>query len=261
MSKWIPYFAIACVAICTSCLPASQTRLPETERLGKPPKTRAVRDLPSWTTIPGGRAVLGSRESGAPEPREVLIPSFWMSRTEITTAQFASFLNDTGRAFLSPQFAGRPGRLAPLAAREPVAHVSYDDAVAYCEWLSQKLDADVRLPTPDEWEYAARGGLHAAPYPWGWTPPENRAAFNLNRMRPIACYPPNPFRLYDMAGNVAEWCLSPSDSDEATICGGSWSERSEAMLRVWRRTQIPKTYRNADVGFRVIARPRPSSPR
>lgn len=226
------------------------------ERLGKPPKSRAIRDLPSWVTIPGGAAMLGSREPDAPPPRETSIRSFWMTRTEITTAQFARFLNDTGRHFDSPQFAGVPGRYAPLVPREPVAYVSHADASDYAEWISDRLQVDARLPTADEWEYAARGGVVAAPYPWGWAAPDGRAAFNLARARPVGCYPPNPFLLYDMAGNLAEWCAAEDDSGRAPVCGGSWSERSDQLLRVWRRVPIKIDYRDADVGFRILARPR-----
>jgi formylglycine-generating enzyme required for sulfatase activity len=237
-------------------LRASSPQESESERLGKPPKTRAIRDLPSWVTVPGGISSLGSREPGAPPPRDVPIASFWMTRTEITTAQFARFLNDTNRRFNSPQFAGAPGRYAPRAAREPVAYVSYNDAVDYAAWLAERLDADVRLPTADEWEHAARGGVFAATYPWGWASAAGQAAFRLTRPRPVGSYPPNRYKLYDMAGNVAEWCAAESDAASAPICGGSWSERSESMLAVWRRIPLPRGYRDADVGFRVIARPR-----
>lgn len=213
--------------------------------------------MPGWVTVPGGVAVLGSREPGAPAPREVAVDSFWMSRTEITTAQFARFLNDTGVTLDSPQFAGHPGHYAPLAPRDPVAFVTQAQAEAYARWLSGWLKVAVALPTEDEWEYAARGGVHAAPYPWGWAEASGRAAFRLERARPVGAYPPNPFNLYDLAGNVAEWCRAESDETASVPArGGSWSERSERMLRVWNRVDLPRAYRDADTGFRVLARPR-----
>lgn len=227
----------------------------EKPKLGKPPRTRAIPDLPAWVTVPGGTATLGSREAGAPEPREVEVAALWVSRTEITTAQFAQFLNDTGTPFDSPQFYDVRGRHFPHAAQDAVAYVSYDLAEAYARWAGHWLKADVSLPTEDEWEYAARGGLFAAPYPWGWMDPTNRAAFNLKRARPVGLYPPNAFKLYDMAGNLAEWCRAEPDAIRAPVRGGSWSERSEKFLRVWRRVEMPRDYRDADVGFRVIARP------
>lgn len=227
----------------------------EKTRLGKPPKTRAIPDLPAWVTLPGGSAVLGSREEGAPPPREVEMSPFWMSRTEITTAQFAQFLNDTGASFDSPQFYFTRGRHYPRAPQDAAAFVPYDLAEAYARWAGRWLKADVSLPTEEEWEYAARGGIFAAPFPWGWADPTNRAAFNLEGARPVGLYPPNPFKLYDMAGNLAEWCRAEPGAARAPVRGGSWSERSDVYLRVWKRVELPREYRDADVGFRVIARP------
>lgn len=227
----------------------------EKRRLGKPPRTRAIPDLPSWVTIPAGTAVLGSREAGALPPREVAIASFWMSRTEITTAQFARFLNDSGTAFDSIQFLGPPGQRTPVDPLDPVAFVPHAIAEMYAHWLSGWLKVTVTLPSEDEWEYAARGGIFAAPYPWGWADATNRAAFQLDRARAVGLYPPNLFKVYDMAGNVAEWCSAPPDAERAAVRGGSWSERAEELLRVWRRVEMPRDYRDADVGFRVIARP------
>ena len=247
------YLSILGSLLCAGLLGCSPQR-PDASgpSIGKPPKTRAIRDLPGWVTVPGGAALLGSREEGAPPPREVAVASFWMSRTEITAAQFARFLNDTGTPFESPQFVGAPGHLSPRDPRDPVVFVSYEQASAYARWLSGWLRVEVTLPTEDEWEYAARGGVHAAPYPWGWADPSGRAAFRLEGARPVGSY---PYLLYDLAGNIAEWCRAAPDAVRAPVRGGSWSERSPRTLRVWNRVELPRDYRDADTGFRVIARP------
>lgn len=200
--------------------------------------------------------MLGSREAGAPPPREVVIPPFWMTRTEITTAQFARYLNDTRVPFESPQFIQTHGLRVPRVPREPVAWIDVEQAAEYARWLSRWLRVEVSLPSEDEWEYAARGGLHAAPYPWGWADPAGRAAFRLDGLCAVGSYPPNAYLLYDMAGNVAEWCRpDDAESPSAPVRGGSWSERSERMVRVWSRAVLSRAYRDADTGFRVIARP------
>lgn len=115
--------------------------------------------------------------------------------------------------------------------QHPVVHVAYDDAVAYAQWARK------RLPTEAEWELAARGGLNSAPNVWGDEPIDARRANTWQgdfphrgtaddgfaRTAPVKSFPPNGFGLYDMAGNVWEWCsdlFRPDTYARRVVAGG-----------------------------------------
>lgn len=90
-----------------------------------------------------------------------------------------------------------------------MVYVSWYAAIAYAEWSGK------RLPTEAEWEYAARGGLAAKKYPHGdtITPQDANYGWNVGDTAPVRKYPQNGYRLYDMTGNVSEWCLDAYDVD------------------------------------------------
>lgn len=211
-----------------------------------------------WARIPAGTYVLGSPEGGDPSVvREVQTDGFKMQRTEVTVAQFIRHLNLSRPKprYHSPQIGYHWGRYHALTERrEPVAFVTYAQAVRYADWLSRIRPGKVRLPTADEWEIAGRGGVHGIRFPWGWTEPRDHAQFDAGGPARVAQFEPNVFGLYDMAGNVAEWCLNETEpADTAFAMGGSWAERSPDLLRVFHRTAFPVAYSDADVGFRLIA--------
>lgn len=169
---------------------------------------------------------------GTPQPpREVLVPGalvFVAPRDPVSTDNPAAWWIWTpGANWKHPE-----GPASNLTGRErhPVVHVSWDDAQAYARWAGK------RLPTESEWEYAARGGLAEKKFVWGDAEPEpnarlaniwqgafphqNLATDGWERTSPVKSYPPNGYGLYDMAGNVWEWCADWYRADEYSLRPG-----------------------------------------
>jgi len=208
--------------------------------------------------IPGGNLPLASHLAVSPAERPLPtlpVETFWMDATEVTNRQFAEFIKATSyvttaeRAGESDVFDPKMkrwqrmpgadwqhplGENSSIAGREnyPVVQVSWADAQAYARWAGK------RLPTEYEWEYAARGGLYDADYPWGrhetpggkflanawqgWFPETDRGADGFTDLAPVMSYPTNTYGLADMAGNVWEWCddlyvPAPPSLDDAPL--------------------------------------------
>lgn len=203
----------------------------------------------AWTTIP------------PPAPGTGASGGFELERGETTAGEFVGFLNAAGAADFpeTAQIVRRPGRgyaAKADAAKQAVAEVTVAEAEAYCAWRSRREGRTVRLPTAAEWEWAARGGVDGAPYPWGWGGnPAERARFAAEGPAPRAgMYPANGFGLVDMAGNLYEWCAAEpaGPKDRRRACGGSWTERDPRRLEVTHRQEFPADYRGRDVGFRTL---------
>jgi formylglycine-generating enzyme len=226
-------------------------------------------------------------------PREVRITrDFYIGRYEVTVGQWARFAAEAryrseaekgssggfgwdGRALVqAPRYNWRsPGYTT--SDRHPVSIVTYDDALAFTRWLSQKSGFAVTLPTEAQWEYAARGGTSTRFYGGaadsaapeiGW--------FRSNAPdgpREVGQKRPNASGLFDTAGNVYEWCLdwygpygaapasdpletrsNLSDKPRRVLRGGSWLKDARALRSAARYRNTPGS-RNADNGFRVAA--------
>ena len=173
--------------------------------------------------IPAGHFQMGSEdenpEAGAQPVHTVHLDAFYMDKYEVTNAQFKAFV-DANPQWQKSRIDRRfhdgdylylwDGNTYPSGeAEHPVAEVSWYAAMAYAAWVGK------RLPTEAEWEYAARGGLAGLKYPWGDTITHADANYDrhLPNATPVGQYAANGYGLYDMAGNVWEWCLDAYDAD------------------------------------------------
>ena len=173
--------------------------------------------------IPGGEFQMGSSDSEAYADEKpvhtVYVDAFYIDKYEVTNAQYKAFVDANpqwqkerlSRAYHDGDYL-KPwsGNSYPSGkGNHPVVYVSWYAAMAYAQWAGK------RLPTEAEWEKAARGGLVRQNYPWGNGIGSTRANFgrNVGKTTPIGSYVPNGYGLYDMAGNVSEWCLDAYDAD------------------------------------------------
>ena len=220
---------------------------------------------PTLVVVPGGKFMMGGEKPQELPKHEVVISKpFAIAVNEITSGEYEQFCNDSQRN--CPQ--------QPWADKEyPVVNVSWNDAVAYTNWLSAKTGNQYRLPSEAEWEYAARART-TTKYPFGdeilltdavfssikpLTSPLPRSDRSINR---------NKFRLYHMAGNVREWVLdswsenynnAPADgsaytnasSDSRVVRGGSYADNDDA-LRSGARFKLPVNNADEYTGFRIV---------
>ena len=213
-----------------------------------------------------------------------------MDKYEVTNTEYAEFLNakgkhaDGGQTWLNVgherariEYVNRAYRAKAGYENHPVTYVSWYGAMAYAAWKGK------RLPTEAEWEKAARGGLSGLKYPWGNGIDATKANYNnhVKDTTAVGKYTANGYGLYDMAGNVWEWCLdeynggfyavSPSQNplsgansiqwllDNYTgvrtprvLRGGAWAHDAEPDVRVADRSAYAPTSTTTGFGFRCV---------
>ena len=178
---------------------------------------------------------------------------FYMDMTEVTVGQFKKFVKETGYKY------DRWDDMVEYSPtdKHPIILVSWFDATAYCEWTGK------RLPTEKEWEFTARGGLIGKEFPWGdeesiaseyanFEGTEGRDKWD-KQIAPVGSFLPNGYGLYDMAGNVWEWCQDWYDSNHDTrvLRGGSWLFNSNFLRVATRNNDLP-SYSTYYYGFRCV---------
>lgn len=182
-------------------------------------------------------------------PDMIEVKGYKMAKTETTIAEWRTFCLATNRKMVeAPWF--------PQTEQHPVVNVSWDDAQAYCKWLSTVTGKNYRLPTEAEWEFAARGGNKSKGFPYsggknadsiGWVNHKSESTM------PVAQKAPNELGLYDMTGNVWEWCSDWYDASQRfyTTRGGAW-DIGLTNSKIEYRNPLAPTSRNHNKGFRVV---------
>ncbi len=251
---------------------------------------------PEMVLIEGGNFIMGS-DSGKNDERparNVGITSFYLGKFEITFGEFSRFVAATGyRTDAEQPEAVRvknglpPGPSPtgtwcsystgiPVSLSDtlfPAGNISWNDAAAYCEWLSRETGNKYRLPTEAEWEYAARGGKKSKGSLYAGGNDLGEVSWYLrnarNKTHPVGGKVPNELGLYDMTGNVREWCADwysssaysggpvndpagPSSGTERVMRGGMWRD-GEISMRIPARFHENPHSCALGFGFRVAS--------
>lgn len=248
-----------------------------------------VEDLGNGVTlemvqIPGGRFTMGSplteagRYDDESPQHQVTVPSFFMGKYPVTQEQYQAIMGQNPSYF--------------KGEKRPVEQVSWDNAVEFCQKLTQKTGRTYRLPSEAEWEYACRTGT-TTPFYFGETITTELANYRgtdwdyngtiypgnygqapkgeyRKQTTEVGKFPPNAFGLYDMHGNIWEWCedvynddyqgaprdgsacSSGSNNDIKLLRGGSW-DLNPRLCRCADRLYLARANRGFNVGFRVVA--------
>jgi formylglycine-generating enzyme len=248
--------------------------------------------------IPAGEFVMGADDGDddARPAHKVHLDEFHIGIFPVTNDEYAWFVQETGHSppavgalpvMVPPEreqqfrvtasaFEWRDSRPPAQRGSHPVTLIRFDDAVAYCQWLSARTGRIFRLPTEAEWEKAARGRMSGKRYPWGDEIDVSRANFlpdpatkSSRGTTPVGLYPANSFQLHDVIGNVWEWVgdwyaadyyetaqyLNPTGPELGRlriVRGGSWVNDDVSMLRVSHRHSVPPDSYAYSIGFRIV---------
>ncbi len=282
-------------AVSTSAIPKPSPVPAPFDSTPQPPATSQPQRLPSRRTtrfiepemvfIPAGEFWMGS-ENQPDIPwlderpmHRVYLTDFWMGVYPVTVSEYAAFVKDTSYKTTAEKFGDEhhwqnPYTLSglPSARRSnhPVRHISWEDAMAYCNWLADLTSRPYTLPSEAEWEKAARGTDQRL-FPWGSQPPDARLCNfndNNNDTTAVGSYSPlgdSPYHCADMAGNVQEWTRSifkdypydPKDGREdlnsdgvRVLRGGSFNDGERRVRCACRGYVNPGDMRGYS-GFRV----------
>jgi hypothetical protein len=216
-----------------------------------------------WCDVPKGEVVIKGHG-------RLKVAPFRMAAYPVTYAQYRAFLEASdgyrsGDWWHDLRKEAEPGAQLRPYASYPADNVSWFDATAFCRWLSRRLALDMRLPDEWEWQWAAQSARAEFAYPWGreWKDGlANTSETGIGRTTAVGMYPGGRSRkgIYDLAGNVWEWCRNEYDDprktqaggDESRVLrGGSWLS-SQDYARADSRGSAPPGVRDDGDGFRVV---------
>jgi serine/threonine-protein kinase len=220
--------------------------------------------------IPGGTFQMGRNTGTPPETpaHPVTVGPFSMDKTEVTNAEYALFVSETKHAPPDDWGGGKP----PAGQEQlPVSNVTFEDAESFAAWRSKRDGVQYRLPTEEEWEYAARGGDQNNLYPWGNTWVDGKAVTReagFIAAQPVGSAAGDKTRwgVLDMLGNVKEWTSSkiafyPGNSYQLpaqnrgwiVVRGGSYLiDRKEVQISNTFRDWFAPTTKLPTLGFRLV---------
>ena len=221
---------------------------------------------PGMVLIPAGEFTMGKNSANPTDwqpEHKVYVDAFYMDKYEVTNRQYYEFCTETNNPL--PEFWGSPQFKCSLDYPDhPVVCVNYGDAAKYANWAGK------RLPTEAEWEYASRGGLANANFPWGNQIDSTKVNYGkkYKTTLKVGTFKPNGFGLFDMGGNVWEWTsdnyghdyyLNPPDQNPKgpdsgrfkVIRGGSWHSGAMCIQNFYRNGLSP-SWIDFAVGFRCV---------
>lgn len=237
------------------------------QRNGPSPSPKPSVDL---VAIPGGTFQMGRNDGPLQERPQhaVTVQPFFMDRTEVTNEEYAQFVRDMNYEAPNHWLRGKP---LALQEKWPVVNVSPRDAEAFAAWRSKRDGVSYRLPTEEEWEYAARSGGVNKLYPWGDDWEDKRSVVKEADAKPVGSYPEgaNTWGNVDLIGNVWEWTsskaslyqgnsageISTATKEWVVARGGSYSSdpnNREIPVSATYRDWFDPTLRRPNFGFRLV---------
>jgi len=308
--KWIPvlYFILS-ILLFISCLNSRSKK--ESEKIDSSPEVIFIK---------GGKFIMGSNSGQGVDKRnikhKIILYDFYLGKYEVTVKEFSLFVKETNYitdaekkdsslAFVNGKWGKHKGvnwRYDATGAirllkdyNHPVVHVSWNDANAYCQWLSKRSGKNYRLPTEVEWEFAARNRGKDIIYSWGNGNPTGKNGGNVADdallklapdakgwkgvndefpfTSPVGSFNPNELGLYDMTGNVWEWCnnwfdenyygestiknpFEPSSGNVKSFRGGCWFSDEEYSIITFHKFGNYPDQSYGDFGFRIAIIPK-----